>query len=453
MRLHCRPSDLENRGAAFPPSEAQKAGSNKSSDRWHLKHVIASLLRPENERGPAVCGCGYAASEMQSVQIMRNVDKNASVSGVYHCDSPWLCPTCACRQAQIRKEKIENVISAVKFIGGVCAFVTLTVRHTVEMRLADLKAAVANASRVSRQGRAFQRIKADAKIFGVIQGVEVLHNIRTGWHYHLHLLIPAGGSADAVKHASEMLVVNYMNEINSQGFEAVRNAQNIQIAKSPEQWNYVHKGSLAWEVAGGLKRARSAKSRTPWDLAILADGGDENARRLFMEYAESMPGTRSCVLSPALMKSLHLQDEDEKIVGEEQDFSDIGEVVGSLKADIWNNILGRGKARQVLEAVERNLSWVQIERIANELGAPRRYIQQKPPPKYPDQIDISLIVQSAIRIAGWHGSPARQSSAISSAVQEAKSEASDRGRRLIIDMSLVHAAFIAKFKDQPAQMN
>lgn len=371
---------LDNGGATFPQGtregQEKEPAAEKGASRWRLKAKVVKLLRPEyGGRGPAVCGCGMPGAEpgeqreRDTVTIHRRAS-GAGVSGVFRCDSPWLCPSCAPARAKRRHERLEQVIDATSASGGSCAFVTLTLRHDHDLSLARAKSVLSEASRRARQGRRWGDIKSAGGLLGVVQGVEVLHSQRTGWHYHAHLLIPGTGTPVAVLEAARRLVARYLEEVARLGASATLSGQDVQLVQNGEAARYASKGSASWEVAGGAKAARSAVSRSPWDLATLAALGDERARVLFLEYAEVMPGTRSCVVSPGIAKALGIQAcADEDASGEEQQLDEANGVVGELPSLTWRRILGAGVAWRVLAAVEARENWPKVASLAEQLGS------------------------------------------------------------------------------------
>jgi len=371
--------ELDNRGATFPHlcNQDQNTENETNIDlkksvsaRWQLKHEVVGVLRknPKPDGGTyAVCGCGYGAvfknddgdlEGVDAVDIYRRRGK-VGVSGALRCNSPWLCPSCAPARAEKRRQNVAEVIDRVKAMDGRTAFVTLTVKHKKGESLAELKRIQSVASRKARQGRFWQDLKADAKILGVVQGVEVLENVDTGWHYHTHLIVPCLSSSSTIRKAMFAFVERYIELVKAEGGDASMRGQDIQIISVDDDDDvsgYVSKGSAEWEIAGSLKDARSRKSRTPWDLAKLASAEDEEATALFVEYANNIVGTRSCVISPALAAALYMEtpaDDDDVI---DADFSavecDETEVVVSVLTESWRKLMSYGVAWKVINAVE-----------------------------------------------------------------------------------------------------
>lgn len=378
---------LDNRGATFPPSSSLLSKSlelpstdlkKSTSARWKLKHEVVGVLRKhpkQDDTNYAVCGCGYASTvrdsngEIDTVKQINlyRIDKKVSVSGTLRCNSPWLCPSCAPARAEERKKNIFEVIDRTSAMGGVTAFVTLTVRHKKNQSLEELKSILSNASRKARQGRAWDKIKEKGKILGVVQGVEVLHNVNTGWHYHCHLAVPCLSSKSEAFEAMEDFVSRYLIMVEKENGEALKRGQDIQLVDDSEDnkvSHYISKGSASWEIAGSLKDARDRKSRTPWDLVKLAHAGDINAEKLFVEYAENIVGTRSCVISPSLAKALHM-----KVISD--DGGDINydehEPVVTILSDNWRKMMNYGIAWQVINSVEQGYSSLQCQNIITDI--------------------------------------------------------------------------------------
>lgn len=158
----CRPP-LDNGGAALTP--LQKGGEKevlsaavKRRRAWALRDVAAMLLRPEEGRGPAVCGCGRPGHEVMEVGLHLREDGSARTSGTYRCDSPWLCTVCSIRRAKERQERVALVYDVAScFPDGQTPMITVTVRHKRGMALAEVKAAVDEAYRKVRQGAPWER--------------------------------------------------------------------------------------------------------------------------------------------------------------------------------------------------------------------------------------------------------------------------------------------------------
>lgn len=396
-------------GVASPQKEKTDQRTSKDSrqiQRWRLKHTVASVLRaatPTGAKTPGVCKCGTAKrcedGSQASFVTFYNQDGRPGIRGVFYCDSPWLCPSCAPRCAAQRAENVQRVFDATERKGGQVVFLTLTVRHGPEDRLKDLKKLVTDACRKVRQGKPWALAIKRHDIQGVLVGPEVTWSRKAGWHFHLHLAVPMIEKDDGVmtaeeraKAAGEWIINRYLTYIQREGGDverryyegrgepaALREAQDVQVVWRREDLaDYLAKGSGAWEVAAAgatktLTKNRQIGGMTPWDLAARAGSGDEIAAARFVEYSSVMPGTKSCIITKALADNLGIQPDADVKEGEgEPDEEDDGAiVVGSLETQRWHRLLRMGYAPDVLRAVGHCQPWPEID------GMVRRFLGEK----------------------------------------------------------------------------
>jgi hypothetical protein len=361
--------------------------SPTTSERWRLLRSIAMILKPREQeqdgkaqkRGPSVCGCGFGAVVNETVNVhLRQTGSRyrASVSGVYRCDSPWLCPNCSVRMAVKRQAKVQKVVEATLAKGGLFPHVVLTVRHANNQDLASLKAAVQTASRIARQGRKWQQIKGSMQAVGVLSAPEATWSPRNGWHFHVHLAIPSLSSdVDSILAGCASLVERYLVELKKLGFDATWKGQYVHIGDSAEKAAaYVAKG-ISWEISGGASTKTSTRvkgSLTPFAIASLAAEGNAKMRDLWVEYARAMIGTRSCVVTPAISEALDIPLED--AISMEQELPEPDDVVGTIPTCDWNILLRRGYTPTFFDRLETEtaVAWPEIRAWALAACKPYR---------------------------------------------------------------------------------
>jgi len=337
--------------------------------RWRLKHTVSNILRSEDGgKVPGVCKCGTAGHEVSEVSLTRK-DGKAGVSGVFFCDSPWLCPTCAPRRAAQRAEKVTEVFKAVEAKGGRIVFVTLTVKHGKKDPLNGLKKMVMTACRKARQGKPWKLAVDRYKIAGTLVGPETTWSEKHGWHFHLHVaLVVLTDSDELAQEAGEWLMERYRSYISAAGGRTSRQAQDVTVVWREEDLaDYLTKGSAAWEVSNAGATKQGKTGLTPWDLAVLAERGEARFANLFREYADVMPGTRSCVVTKKMAEKLGISpDEDEDNPSVEMPEPDV-EVVGTLEPHRWHKVLRRGHAPDVLRVVGAGWNWPEIDDLIAEM--------------------------------------------------------------------------------------
>lgn len=420
---------LDKRGATLTPAASEEVKEQVSITRWRLKHKVANLLRdvPEGTSVPGVCKCGTAGHEVVQIDLTLRGGR-PGVAGVYYCDSPWLCPTCAPRRAAQRAEKVGEVFDATEVCGGSVVFVTLTVRHGKSDALDDLKALVSDACRKARQGKGWKLAVERYGIAGVLVGPEATWSARHGWHFHLHLAVPMLGSVDRAEQGGEWLIERYRSYIERAGGRADRQAQDVQVCWRREDLAaYLAKGSAAWEVASAGATKEGKKGLTPWDLAARAGQGDERAAGLFREYASVMPGTRSCVVSPALAAKLGLKPSDDEDAPGVEVIEDEVEIVGSMEPPRWHRVLRHGFAADVLKAVADRKPWPEIDVLIGMLLHEERRKEQptsRPPISVHAPAAWEIARQAAARAHVFRG---RQGQALQVVLDEHRTMAVSKG--------------------------
>lgn len=383
---------LDKVDATLPPQNKAQAKKpqitkeNQQISRWRLKHTVANILRSDDldEKTPGVCKCGTAGHDVDTVALTRKAGK-PGVSGVFYCDSPWLCPTCAPRRAAQRAEKVLQVFKATEARRGRIVFVTLTTKHAKGDRLADLKDLVLSSCRKARQSKSWELACKRYGIAGTLVGPETTYSQRYGWHFHLHVaLVILMDDDEAAEEAGEWVLNRYMTNIQNAGGETSRKAQDVTVVWREEDLAaYLSKGSAAWEVSNAGATKEGKQGLTPWDLAARAGRGDARAAKLFKEYAEVMPGTRSCIISKPLAEKLDLQPSDDKDQpGVDDQPEEEAEIVGEMKSHRWHRVLRNGYAADVLKVVGEGWKWPEIDTMI------ARLLKENERPPEPEQKPI-----------------------------------------------------------------
>jgi hypothetical protein len=162
-------------------------------------------------------------------------------------------------------------------------------------------------------------------------------------------------AAAAAEEAGQILIENYRRQIAKRGGTTVGDAQGVQVAASGEAASeYIAKGA-SWELAGGNAYKDDVKGLSIWQIVADADEGDVDSFALFREYADVMPGTKSCVITKRLKKTLGLlgfHDDENDEEGGIQNFDDDGAVVGRLRSEFWHRFLKTKLAGTFLSRIE-----------------------------------------------------------------------------------------------------
>lgn len=404
-------AQLDKGGATLTPplEEEVNEAFRQRRKRWALRDVAASVLRPEEGRGPSVCGCGRAGYEVEEVGLHLRA-AGARTSGTFACDSAWLCPVCAPRKGRERRDRMAEVFDHVKFMpDGQMVMCTLTVRHNRGHSLQELKKAVQTASRKARQGAPWAKKKEQYGVFGVISAPEVTWSQSNGWHFHIHTALLMRGSGEEAQALGEWFVKRYLETVRASGYSALIDGQDVSVIRSEEKLaEYIAKGvgrtsDVAWEMAGqATKKARSKDGLHPFEILELASG-DGAMKALWLEYAAAMKGVRSCVVSPAIAEALGIESDDDAETPGEEKADDDDTLVGHLPREVWNALMSRKRASTVLSMLEERGSdgWADVEKFALELSGALRSSAGEPPRQRREHAPSAWTVADEARAVRW----------------------------------------------------
>jgi len=186
-----------------------------------------------------------------------------------------------------------------------------------------------------------------------------------GWHFHLHFgiaCLPCDVTGemtdaesedleDAALAAGKVLIENFRTQVAKRGGKTVDDGQGIQIAATAEKAaDYIAKG-VSWELTGGNAHKDEVKGQSIWQIVEDADAGDVDAFARFREYSETMPGTRSCIITTKLRENLDLPADVENDEAEQQ-FEDGGRIVGHLETVTWRRFMRTKLAGTFLSRIE-----------------------------------------------------------------------------------------------------
>lgn len=317
-------------------------------ERTALRDSAAFILQPELGRGPAVCACGHSGKGTKLVSVFLRADGTAGAGGILRCGSPWLCAECAPLKSNQRLERLTGLADALDREGGKLASVTITVGHDRGSRLIDIKQAIEAASRKARQGAPWHRQKLKHDVIGVLSAPEVTFSFTHGWHFHIHhaFLTGSGGSPEELGH---WFVQRYLNYLAKAGFVATVQSQEVSLVRDPKRFfGYLKKGvGQTTQDVWNLRRTESltGKHLYPFDILQKASGC-RLMKSLWREYADVMPGTRSCVITRSIADRLNIRQDDD---GREVQHHT---VAGRLPASLWKTLLNKRKTNTVLSLVE-----------------------------------------------------------------------------------------------------
>jgi hypothetical protein len=302
------------------------------------------------------------------------------------CGSVWMCPLCAAKISERRRDELERAIVRHVEQDGAVYMATYTVSHSRHDDLSRLLHAFLRARQRMKQGLYAQRRKQAFGIVGTISVLETTWSNLNRWHPHSHELI---------------FTLACLNEPNSVAYEresrsAWRQAAAREGLHMDEEHGYKLDrtfGAVAdyiakfgrepvrkpWGVESEMTKGHIKTGRgtviehlTPFALLYQIMQGQSWLIPVFQEYAQRFKGRHQLHWSKGLRK--RLLDTDEEPTDEELAAADMDDAVllGLLTRPQWRVVLANDARGELLE-VARSGDWQHVEAFLVGIGCEFRH--------------------------------------------------------------------------------
>jgi hypothetical protein len=326
--------------------------------RWKQQRLVQSLL--PNER---VAFC-MRRVQHATVDVCYSPDhQSAHYSGLMVCGSVWVCPLCAVKISERRREEIERAIAHCLAKGGGVYLATYTISHHRCDELSELLSSFLSARKKMRQGRAAQEIRRTFGVLGTISVREVTWSKRNGWHPHCHELVFFEGEVDILAYEEAVRKQWYRSaeyyglSMNEHGFQLDRTYGAVAdyVAKFGREPMRSPWSVTAEMTKSHLKKGHDDEHLTPFALLDLIATGHHEFEPLFLEYAQWFKGKHQLVWSAGLRAKLLCNDEEKtdlELVQEAEESI----LLGRLNHRQWRTVLRYDVRGELLE-VARSGNW------------------------------------------------------------------------------------------------
>lgn len=301
----------------------------------------------------------------------------AHFGGVQMCKSVWLCPVCAAKISERRREELSEALRiwSEEWSSEThrLILVTFTLRHHVKENLQDVLVALRRARRLLTSGRGAQDLAESHGVVGMVRSLEITHG-QNGWHPHMHVLMFFDREVRIIPFEQEMKdrwgkCVAAVGRYASWQHGCDVRFSDRDIAEYVAKWGKEPQWTPAHEVTKAVTKAGRKGGRTP--LQLLADylNGDQAAGRLWLQYAVNLKGERQLWWSHKLRERLGLAVEktDEEIAIEQEE---IAVVLASLSAGAWRVVVANDARGELLE-VAASGDPEQVQAFLSKLGVGR----------------------------------------------------------------------------------
>lgn len=395
--------NVAKHAAALPNAEKEDRSARRAAacrHRFGLQRSAGWLLPHERVRR---C-CRYLRKGETHVEVLHSPSEGRAHYGSLEvCSSVWLCPVCATKIAEGRREELAAAVAACRSEGGAVLHLALTVRHGRRDDLQQLLDCFTRAYRSLTSHRAYKALRGRYQLFGSVRALEVTHGEENGWHPHYHVLLFLSRplTDQQIAELSAELLSLWRRCAASEGLDMTARGVELRSTGGAVA-DYVSKfgrdplcdpwGPESELAKSHVKRGRGDRS-TPWDLLRRFEVGDGRAAHLFREYAGVFKGRQQLVWSPHLRAVLGLADElsDQQVA---ERLPDDAVHLGWLSLDQWHLVL-RYELRAELLVIAGAGDWSAVLGFVAELGArrlgDRRRRGLEPPAPLPAPRQLHLV--------------------------------------------------------------
>lgn len=342
------------------PSYEKPQGENvwsKTVTKFWLQSLARELLPRDSRIGVCMHCLSPAAT---GVDVMKHVASNrAYYSGLMVCGMIWVCPVCAARITEERRQELTNALAK---MGFTCYLITYTVRHNRKSKLKEMTDEMQKAFRFMKSGKAWQELTDEYEWVGSVKSLEVTHG-ENGWHPHQHELVflDENLSKSAQNGLLASLRLKWDAALSRSGLSASW-AHGVDLrATNQDVSEYVAKFGhqpvvMGWGVEHELTKQPVKKGknggRTPVQLLADYGQGDIKAARLWQEYAAAFKGKKQLVWSKGLRGILGMGMElpDEEIAGT---IPEGAEILARLSSDEWKAIRKADLRGELIDAASQ----------------------------------------------------------------------------------------------------
>lgn len=260
------------------------------ASKWAMLRTAKRLL-PEV---PRFSICNHAPKKRALGVSVKRKGGTAFFGGLYNCASVWICPVCAPRVSEVRRDELQQAVDNAIAMGYGVQLVTLTFPHGVRDKLETILEKFTLAQKKLKSGRAAAALRARINYIGEVRTLEVTYGVN-GWHPHAHSLYitKAPMSKEALAALKDELYAAWRKACIDAGLPEPSFDHGVDIRGARyDIAQYVAKWGFSGELAYTSRKKGKQGGRTPWQLLSDAAEGDSESAALWREFALAYFGKR-----------------------------------------------------------------------------------------------------------------------------------------------------------------
>ena len=308
-------------GIDMETGEVREMGNKKTSEqsrqeRYALRNSVSVILPAHR-----IAKCGKWTLPRQKTKIYKHKDTNkAFYGGLEVCSNVWICPVCAAKIAERRREELVRGREQAAKLGYQMVMLTLTAPHYLNDDVGDLLRGLRESLNKVFKDRSGRNFINRFQILGRIRALEVTWSENNGFHPHFHILlfVPTGYSAKDFKDMEDTFFPLWKGACEARGLGSPSRKHGISVDAGEQVAEYVSKWGLEDEMTKAHIK-RSNKGFSMFDLVrAYQETGDDKYKRVFMVFYRAFKRQQQLVWSKGLKDKLLIEDKtDEELNAEE----------------------------------------------------------------------------------------------------------------------------------------
>ena len=316
--------------------------------QYALQSIIADIIHSERL---ARCRRSIVPGRNKVDLLYSQKLARAHYGNLMVCGSVWICPICAARITERRREEVSKGIDTFQDLGGSVFMAAFTLQHEREERLQDLKQDLTKAYRQFNAGH-YQEIKKEFGIVGSIGALEVTWSNNAGWHPHKHCLYFSEKELNQkdISELQEIYSKRYCSILKSlDRFGSDQAAVRLSLGDPQETKDYIFKWGLSEELTKAPVKSARGNGYSPFELASwAAQTGELQPVLLFREYFDAFKGSHQLQYSRGLRDLLDLGiDQSDKDLAEENTAEAV--LMAQIDRETWKVICTKRVRGELLE--------------------------------------------------------------------------------------------------------
>lgn len=302
------------------------------------------------------------------VEVWHNKEfMSAHYGNLMTCGSIWLCPVCASKISERRKNELVKGFE--NWRGGL-VMITLTLSHKSNESLSEILKKLDRSYKLLTHGRKWQELKNRFKIRGSVSNMEITFG-SNGWHPHKHIVFLVDNEF-VYKSMGEVLTNKWLGHLKSSGASGLKGIAlkvdpvlNMRSKVAEYIAEYNKQPQKIWSIETELTKSYIKSSQNFWSIVDdFINYGSLKSLGLILEYASATKGRRSVVFSRGLRKLLDIDDKTDLELATEKDKN--AELLALIARDIWK-VVTRNKKRGELLKIASSGNPEELEEYINNL--------------------------------------------------------------------------------------